>query len=150
MKTDSKNQRGYSLIELLIVVAIIGIIATISITYMVQAKQAARSASAVSSLRTIHSAEVIYKTMTGAFGNLTQLEAAGYLVDPGLGSGTKSGYTFGVALDDPIFGGAEHYYSVSASPIENAGINLHYFVDATGTIRLKLGSAATRTDPVIP
>jgi prepilin-type N-terminal cleavage/methylation domain-containing protein len=66
MKTDSKNQRGFSLIELLLVVAIIGIIAAISITYFVQARQATRSASAVSSLRTVHSAEVTYKSISGA------------------------------------------------------------------------------------
>jgi hypothetical protein len=61
----------------------------------------------------------------------------------------KSGYSFVATLGDPAIGDAQLYYSVSASPVEHPDVWLHYFIDATGIIRSKLGSAATRTDQAI-
>src|SRR5438045_8019614 len=94
MKTAPRSQRGFSLIELLIVVAIIGIIAAIAIPYLNQARQATQSASAVSSLRTINSAQASYHQATGQFGTLAQLGTANYIADPNLVAGQKSEYTF--------------------------------------------------------
>src|SRR6266478_4306486 len=95
------KQKGFSLIELLIVVAIILIIAAIAIPNLLRSKMAANEASAVASLRTINTSAVAYSTTYGAYPtNLTNLGPAtsptsttADLVDSVLASGTKSGYT---------------------------------------------------------
>jgi len=102
-----KKQKGFSLIELLIVVAIILIIAAIAIPNLIRSKMAANEASAVASVRTINTAEVTYNnTYPGLFGSLAQIGPAdascsagpaqgnACLIDFLLAKGTKSGYTF--------------------------------------------------------
>jgi prepilin-type N-terminal cleavage/methylation domain-containing protein len=101
MSLDQPNNRrarsrGFSLLELLIVVAIILIITTIAIPSLLRSRQAANESSAVSALQLINGAENIYLGTFGTFGTITDLMSDG-LVDDRF-SGTKSGYNFSVQV----------------------------------------------------
>jgi type IV pilus assembly protein PilA len=142
------KQKGFSLIELLIVVAIILIIAAIAIPNLLRSKMASNEASAVASLRTYNTSIVAYQTTyaTDPATNLAQLgpsstpsSAAADLVDSLLGtaSPSKSGYTFTYTPTAPASGTtATSQYTIVAAPItQNVTGQRQFFTDQSGVIR---------------
>src|SRR5215831_13240115 len=92
-----RAEKGFSLLELLIVVAIILIIATIAIPSLLRSRQAANESAAVAELRTINTAQITYLSSSGGnYGNIANLVSAG-LLDTRFG-GTMSGYNFAITV----------------------------------------------------
>jgi len=97
-----KTNSGFSLLELLIVVAIILIIATIAIPSLLRSRQAANESAAVANIRTINTAQVTYLSSNGGnYGAITNLVSAG-LLDSRFG-GTVSGYNYTVTTTGPDY-----------------------------------------------
>ena len=126
----SKSNKGFSLLELLIVVAIILIIATIAIPSLLRSRQAAHEAAAVSTLRTINTAEVTYlSTGNGKFGSLQDL-INNTLIPSNFIPGPVSGYQFSVVLN-----ANSTDFTVTADPASSNDGRYGYYVVPDGTVR---------------
>ncbi len=146
-----RKQKGFSLIELLIVVAIILIIAAIAIPNLLRAKMAANEASAVGSLRTINTSCVEYSTTYGVGfppslaslgGTGTATSASAGLIDSVLAGGVKSGYTFVYAAGAADTAGNIDTYTITATPVVAGTTGQRmFFTDQSGVIRADASGA---------
>ena len=154
---------GFSLLELLIVVAVILTIAAIAIPNFMRSRMRANEAAAVANARNIVTAEVVYST-TYAIGYSSSLAKLGSppggsilvdannagLIDDILAAGAKSGYRFTYAATDLDGDGKMDVYTLNADPLSPGTTgDRHFFTDQSGVIHFNTSAPATINDSPI-
>ena len=152
--------RGFSLIELLIVVAVILVIAAIAIPNFIRSKMRANEAAAVANVRNITTGEVIYSTtynigfsstLAKLGGNTVSVDQnnAG-LIDSVLSAGTKTGYLFTYDVVSTDSNGNVLAYSINADPVlPGQSGDRHFYADQSAIIRQNTTSVAGPYDPAL-
>jgi type IV pilus assembly protein PilA len=124
------RRKGFTLVELMIVLAIIAIVAAFAIPNLMRSRMAANETAAIGALRTLMAAEGTYMNRYNVYGTLAELSAEG-LIDSSLATGKKSSYFFG-QVDDAT---SDYSYCYGAAPVEDGKSGeKEYCVTQQGTI----------------
>jgi type IV pilus assembly protein PilA len=161
MKTRHKNRKGFSLIELLIVVTIILIIAAIAIPNLMKSKIQANETAAVGAMKTLSEGALLYSNTYGGFphalsdmgpgtGGTNASSASADLIDSVLATGVKSGYKFSYAIVASDTAGNVLAFSITATPVVIGTTGQRsFFTDQSGTIRgTTSGTADSSSTPI--
>jgi type IV pilus assembly protein PilA len=163
--SPARQARGFSLIELLIVVAIILVIAALAIPNFLKSKMRANETAAVAALRGICTAQETYRSTynrgyapgpgLGALappgGGGPPTAAAADLIDALLAAGTRQGYVYTYNPIDGDGDGQPEFYTVNADPaLPGKTGEKHFYVDSTNVVRENLNAPATASSPPVP
>jgi prepilin-type N-terminal cleavage/methylation domain-containing protein len=157
----NRRRKGFSLIELLIVVTIILIISAIAIPNLMHSKMSANEAAAIGALKALTESAVMYSNTYGGFphsisnlgpsgGGPISSSTAADLIDAGLATGVKSGYrfTFTITAIDPA--GNVAGYGITAVPVTPGSTGQRsFYTDQSGTIRVSPSGTAESSSPPI-
>src|SRR5215510_1968567 len=148
LTTQRRGAHGFSLIELLIAMALLLVLTALAVPNYLAAMARANEASAASSVRAVISAENLYRNTFGTFTDLPNLGAE-YLTDNLLGAGQKSGYKFDAAPGAGTAAGLD--FSIQATPQLSIGPSAtglrHYYGDQSAVIRVNLTGVADPSSP---
>lgn len=156
-----QRARGFSLIELIIVIAVILILAAIAIPSYIRARISANEAAAVSSLRAITTAQVVYSTTygTGYSDALARLgpdpgggpPSANFagLLDELIAGGSKSGYNFIYNAAPPVAGYIVSYQLRGEPTVPGRSGIRYFYAEDDGRIHFNPGAPAGPGDPVL-
>jgi len=155
-----RKNKGFSLIELLIVVAIILIIAAIAIPSFLRSRMSANESAAVAALRSLNTAQISYNSAYPTVGYAASLTALGgtscnppsstgaCLIDTALAGGQKSGYNFVLSN---VSGTPNSTYNITASPVLWNYSGIRYFCSfADAVVRTSMTTISTCDTSVAP
>lgn len=131
-----KKKNGFSLLELLIVVAIILIVATIAIPSLLRSRQASNESAAVANVRNLNTAQVSYSSTHGTYGTIADLISF-RLLDDRYGNPNFNGYRFTVALS-----GGNRNYTAFANGVSLTTSRYDYY--STPDFVIRYSTTATR------
>ena len=138
MSKKNKSQSGFTLLELLIVVAVIAIIASLAIPNLQSSKRAAYEAAAIAYMRTWSSAQELYLMRHGTYADAdNQLVGDGFIGNP---DPDAQGYTFSI---DNMPGSTTRWWGKGWPTRVGITGNRYFFIDNSGVIRWSLGGHAT-------
>jgi type II secretory pathway pseudopilin PulG len=146
-----KWQRGFSVVEVVVLVAILLVVAAIAIPNLLHSNLSGNESSGVASLRTLNAACANYSMLYGGYpGSLSNLgpgdaanSTSAALIDAALASGTKSGYVFTYTAGAIGIGGNVLSYNITANPTTPGSTGRRrFFTDQSGVIRANRSGAA--------
>ena len=145
-----QRQKAFTLIEIMVVVAIVATLAALAVSSMLRSRMNANELGAIAGCRTIATGSQNFynnnnpHTYPSALSDLTSPASTPAYIDSVLASGTRQGYTYTYVLVD-----AEHFL-LNADPVSPGTTGTrHFFVDQTGVLRANAAVAATETDPPV-
>ncbi len=143
VKKKNSMRRGFTLVEIMIVVLILGILTTLAIPNVLRARITAREAVALSNIKKISEAAQMYYNQQSSFpASLTNLsEAVPSYIDSNLASGTKDNYNF-------VYTQVNEGFTLQAN-VEAGGVGRYFYTDETIVIRQHVNAPAGPGDPIV-